>query len=269
MPPVKAVALEHGLSVYQPVKIREQEYVELIRSIQPDVMVVAAFGQILSKELLDIPKYGCINVHASLLPKYRGAAPIQWSILNGDAQTGVTIMRMDAGIDTGDMMLQRAIPIEDTDTADTLFDKLAALGGPMILEVLDQLQAGTATYTPQNESEASHVKMLRKEMGLVDWSRPAVELERMVRGLNSWPCAYTFLEGKALKIYQSRVLKEDALEAKPGQVLQSQGTLKVATGAGTLEILELQLAGKKRMPAGEFLRGYRNLCDTILGQDHE
>lgn len=267
MPPVKETALAYNIPVYQPVKVRDPEYAELIQSLKPDVIVVAAFGQILSREILNIPPFGCINVHASLLPRYRGAAPIQWSILNGDRETGVTIMRMDVGVDTGDIILQKKLPIAPDETADTLFDKLAAMGGPLVLEVLDQLSSGTVSYQKQDEKQACHVKMLKKEMGLIDWSQPAVTLERLVRGLNSWPCAYTFLDGKQLKIWSSEVCCREAQGAVPGQVISDEDELVVATGDGCLKIRELQLAGKKRMTAQEFLRGCRNLKNTALGQD--
>jgi methionyl-tRNA formyltransferase len=265
MPPVKETALAHGIPVYQPVKIREPEYVERIKALEPDVIVVAAFGQILPKEILDTPRYGCINVHASLLPRYRGAAPIQWSIINGDEKTGITIMRMDVGLDTGDMILQRAVPIEADDTADTLFDKLAVMGGPMVLEVLEQLLSKTAVYQKQDEGRASHVTMIKKEMGLVDWTKPAVVLERLVRGLNSWPCAYTFLDGKQMKIWSSEVCPADTAGAVPGQILSDEQELIVATGDGALKLCELQLAGKKRMQAQDFLRGCHGLKNTVLG----
>lgn len=266
MPPVKEMALAHDIPVYQPMKIREPEYVELIQSLRPDVIVVVAFGQILPKEILDTPQFGCINVHASLLPRYRGAAPVQWSILNGDGETGVTIQRMDVGIDTGDIILQKKLSVAPDETADTLFDKLAAMGGPLVLETLDQLSAGTAHYQKQDEGQACYVKMLKKEMGFIDWSQSAVILERLVRGLNSWPCAYTFLDGKQLKIWSSEVCGLETEGAVPGQVVCDEQELIVATGDGCLKIRELQLAGKKRMEAQDFLRGYRNLKNTVLGQ---
>ncbi len=265
MPPVKKLALEYGIPVYQPERIREPEYLALIKSMKPDVIVVAAFGQIVTKEILDAPRFGCINVHASLLPRYRGASPIQWSILNGDTQTGVTIMRMNEGIDTGDIILQRTIPIGEDDTADTLFDKLSALGGPLVLEVLDQLSSGTVSYQKQDEEQACYVKMIKKEMGLMDWSKPAVVLERQVRAFNPWPCAYTFLEGKQLKIWRSQVCAPPALKAVPGQIFIKDRELAVMTGDGALKILELQLAGKKRMQGRDFLMGYRNLNNMVLG----
>lgn len=267
MPPVKAAALESGIPVYQPARIREPEYVELIRSLSPDVIVVAAFGQILPADILNAPRFGCINVHASLLPRYRGSAPIQWSILNGDAETGVTIMRMDEGVDTGDIILQKRIPIAMDETADTLFDKLAAMGGPLILEVLEQLEAGTASYQKQDDTQACYVKMLKKEMGRIDWTMPAAVIERQVRGLNPWPCAYTFLDGKQLKIWSSRVCPAAAYGTVPGQVVSDGQELIVAAGDGFLEIRELQLAGKKRMQAQDFLRGCRALKNTVLGQN--
>ena len=265
MPPVKRLALEEGTPVYQPDKIREQKWVELVREINPDVAVVAAFGQIIPKEILDAPRFGCINIHASLLPRYRGASPIQWSILNGDDETGITIMQMDEGIDTGDILLQKSLPIAADDTADTLFEKLSVLGGPVLLEALDKLETGSIKPKKQDEKDASYVSMIKKEMGLLCWKRDAKSLERQVRAFNSWPCAYTFLNGKQLKIWKSRVWPYEVGELSPGQVIIENDRLGVVTGKDLLEILELQLAGKKRMAASDFIKGYRNLQNAILG----
>ncbi len=266
-PPVKEKALELGIPVYQPEKLRTLEMVELIKSLEPDIIVVAAYGQILSKDVLDAPKYGCINVHASLLPKYRGASPIQWSILNGDEETGVTIMRMDEGLDTGDIILQEKIRILPEDTADTLFERMANLGGPLALKAIEQIEAGTAIYIKQKEDEASYVKMIKKEMGEIDWSKPAEEISRLVRGLNSWPCAYTFLKDKQLKIWESKVATLSVASAVPGQIVSLEDGLVVACGEGALVLREVQLAGKKRMKAIDFARGYRDLEGTVLGRE--
>ncbi|HIT63832.1 MAG TPA: methionyl-tRNA formyltransferase [Candidatus Ventrimonas merdavium] len=258
MTPVKEVALAHGIPVYQPVRAREASFVEEMRALHPDVMVVIAFGQILSRELLDVPEYGCINIHASLLPKYRGAAPIQWAVLNGDEETGITTMKMDVEMDTGDMLEKRVVALSPDETGGSLFDKLSLLGGELILSTLDKLEAGTLVPEPQDHSQATYVKKISKTMGDIDWSLEAETIERLVRGLNPWPSAYTRLQGKMLKIWKARVLPQGAVpEAAPGTVLGALGgSLTVQTGRGILEILELQLEGKKRMDAAAFLRGF-------------
>lgn len=265
-PEVKAAALELNLPVCQPQKVRDPEVIQKIRDMEPDVIVVAAFGQILPKELLDIPPYGCINVHASLLPKYRGSSPIQAAIINGEKETGVTIMHMDVGIDTGDMILQEKMPISDDETGGSLHDKLAKLGAKLLVKALDLLKDGTAPRIPQDDSQATYVKMLDKEMGNIDFRKPAEHIERLIRGLDPWPSAYTKLSGKTLKLWKARV-KELASEAKPGEVVEvNKDSVVVMTGKDALEILELQLEGKKRLSAAEFLRGCRVEKGVILGQ---
>ena len=203
-PAVKEAALEYNLPVYQPIKVREPEFIQKIRDLKPEVIVVAAFGQILPKELLDIPPYGCINVHASLLPKYRGAAPIQAAIINGEKETGVTIMHMDVSLDTGDMILQESIPISEDETGGSLHDKLALLGAKLLVKALDKLKDGTAVRTPQDDSQATYVKMLDKEMGNIDFTMSAQDIERLIRGLNPWPSAYTKINGKNLKALECK-----------------------------------------------------------------
>ena len=205
--PVKACALEHDIPVYQPEKLRQQENVDIIKEINPDAIVVAAYGQILPVSILEIPKYGCINIHASLLPKYRGAAPIEWSIIDGEKQTGVTTMYMAKGLDTGDMIDRVVVEIEDDDTGETLHDKLANEGAKLILKTLSDLEAGTATRTAQNDEESCYASMLTKEMGNIDFAKPAKEIERLIRGLIPWPCAYTTIDGKNVKIYKAAVVK--------------------------------------------------------------
>ena len=255
-PPVKELALEYGLTVYQPVKVRNPEFVQLVRDMEPEVIVVAAFGQLLPKELLEIPPYGCINVHASLLPKYRGAAPIQYAIINGEAETGVTIMYMDVKLDTGDMILKRSIPIAKEETGGSLHNKLADLGAELMVEVLEQLKNGSSVRTPQEDSEATLVKILDKNMGNINFSASAIAIERLIRGLNPWPTAFTKLDGKTLKLWRAEV-EELEFSAEPGEVLQvRRDALVVATGEKALVIKELQLEGKKRMTAEAFLRGY-------------
>lgn len=264
-PPVKEYAISQGIEVYQPRKVREAECVEFIRERQPEIIVVAAFGQILPKELLDLPKYGCINVHASLLPKYRGAAPIQWAVINGDKVSGVTIMRMDVGLDTGDIIETAETEISPEETGGSLFDKLEKLGAKLLVETMEKIENGTARYTKQEESQASHVGMIDKSMGDIDWKKSAVEIENLIRGLNPWPSAYTRLNGKTLKIWKA--LPEPGGEPqKAGCVyLVNKKELKIHTGDGVLSLLEVQLEGKKRMDIPSFLRGYEVLSNAKLG----
>lgn len=255
--PVKEVAMKYHLPVYQPKKVREPEFVEILRSLKPDVMVVAAFGQIISKEILEMPKYGCINVHASLLPAYRGAAPIQWAVINGDKESGVTIMQMDEGIDTGDMIDKVVVPIEKDETGGSLFEKLSQAGAELCVKVLTDLEEGKVVREKQpKESTTPYAGMIDKKMGAINWENSAREIEQLIRGLNPWPSAYTKLQGKTLKIWRAAVLLEDSKEA-PGQVVQvTKDSILVQTGQGILKILELQLEGKKRMDTASFLRGY-------------
>lgn len=264
--PVKETALKYDLPVYQPKKVRESEFVELLRSLNPDVMVVAAFGQIITKEILDMPKYGCINVHASLLPAYRGAAPIQWAVINGDKESGVTIMQMDEGIDTGDMIEKAVVPIAEDETGGSLFDKLSHTGAKLCVKVLKDLEEGTAVREKQpEESTTPYAKMIDKKMGEVDWKKSAKEIEQLIRGLNPWPSAYTKVHGKTLKIWKANVLSETS-QMNPGQIARvTKDGFAVQTGQGILEIQELQLEGKKRMDTSSFLRGYPLAEGECLG----
>ena len=255
--PVKECALKHNIEVFQPVKIKTPEAVEVLKGYGADLFVVAAFGQILSKEILDMPKYGCVNIHASLLPKYRGAAPIQWAILDGEKETGVTIMQMNEGLDTGDMLTKVIVPIEDRDTGESLFDKLAEAGAKLLIETIPQIEAGTVTPQPQDDSLSTYAKMIKKEMGLIDWKKEAVVLERLVRGMNSWPSAYTYFNGKTLKIWETEVEKGDSNMA-PGTVVEvTKNSIKVQTGQDLLVLKQIQLEGKKRMDVAAFLLGYK------------
>lgn len=263
--PVKEAALEAGIEVYQPQKAKEESFVNIIRELAPDVMVVVAFGQILTKEMLDIPKYGCINVHASLLPKLRGAAPIQWSVIDGDEESGVTIQQMDEGIDTGDILLVKKYTLDKKETGGSLFERLASFGGPMILEVLDMAEEGRLNPVKQG-ADFTYAKMLSKSTGNIDFSKDAVSIERLIRGLNPWPSAFTFIHGKMLKIWEADVLtEEEALaackgdnEAEPGTITAlGKDEIVVKTGKDYLIIKSLQLEGKKRMDSGAFLRGYK------------
>lgn len=259
-PPVKECALRHSLPVFQPVKIKAPEAVEQLRSYEADIFVVAAFGQILSKEILEMPKYGCINIHASLLPKYRGAAPIQYAILNGDEVTGVTIMQMNEGLDTGDILSRKVVPVEKTDTGESLFDKLSVAGAELLIETLPRIEAGDIVPEKQEEAQASHVKMLTKEMGRIDWKKEAVTLERLVRGMNSWPSAYCGFHGKTMKIWQAEVSErqtEEPENAASGEILSvTKDSIRVQTGKDVLVLKEIQLEGKKRMSVHDFLLGY-------------
>lgn len=263
--PVKECALAHGIEVFQPTKIRLEENVAFLRKYEADIFVVAAFGQILPKSILDMPKYGCINVHASLLPKYRGAAPIQWAVINGDKVTGVTIQQMDIGVDTGDIIVTKELAISEEETGGGLFDKLAVVGAEACLEALEQIANGTATRIPQNHDEATHVSMISKEFGNIDWNKSAVEIERLIRGLNPWPSAYTKLDGKTFKIWKAKVVSEENEYATGCIIRVGKGEMLVQTGNGVLSLLEVQLEGKKRMEVDAFLRGYQVEEGTFLG----
>ena len=267
--PVKECALAHGIEVYQPEKIRREECVEYLRQFNADIFIVEAFGQIIPKEILDMPRYGCVNVHASLLPKYRGAAPIQWAVLNGEKVSGVTIMRMDEGIDTGDMIMKEEVVLAEDETGGSLFDKLSEVGAGLLLKTLDELEAGNIHPQKQpKESTTAYAAMLTKKMGEIDWTKSAVQIERLVRGLNPWPSAYTHLGQKTLKIWRAVVYPLSEQKKEPGTViLMDKIHFGVQTGDGMLEILELQLEGKKRMDADAFLRGYQLENGTKLGEE--
>ena len=257
--PVKAWAVEQELPVYQPVKIKTAEDTAKLRSLMPDLVVVVAFGQILSQEILDIPKYGCINVHGSLLPRYRGAAPMQWCVINGEKKTGITTMMMDAGLDTGDMLLKKELSIGPDMTLEEVHDALMEMGAEVLLKTIAELRAGTLKRVPQ-VGESNYAPMLTKETGHIDWSKSAQEIHNLVRGLNSWPGAYTGLEGQKFKIWRTKLTGENApAEAVAGTILaadSSQG-LKVAAGDGqVLAITELQAPGKKKMETVAYLRGH-------------
>lgn len=270
--PVKECALKYNIPVYQPRRVREAECIEELRKYNADIMVVVAFGQILPKEILEMAPYGCVNVHASLLPKYRGSAPIQWAIINGEEVTGVTTMQMDEGLDTGDMLLKTEIPIEEKETGGSLFDKLAAAGAKLCVETLEALQNKTVTPVPQGETTTAYAKMLDKQLGNIDWTKRAVEIERLIRGLTPWPSAYTDWNGKVMKIWDAEVDFEkvetvEIVEARPGTIVKvEKDAFYVQTGDGLLKVLELQIPGKKRMDAGAFLRGYQVKAGEMLKQ---
>ncbi len=255
MTPVKQCAIQHNIPVFQPVKIKEKEAVDFLSTYDADIFVVAAFGQILSSEILHMPKYGCVNIHASLLPMYRGAAPIQAVIVNKEKETGVTIMQMDEGLDTGDMLMKESIPIEADETGESLHDKLSELGADMIVKALEKIECGTVTAEPQGDGETCYASMLKKEMGCIDWRKPADDIEHLVRGLYPWPGTYTFLNGKMMKICKV-ALCDMPLAGKPGEICEvNKESIIVNTGEGTLEIKELQPEGKKRMTVHDFLLG--------------
>lgn len=253
--PVKEKALELGIDVYQPQRVKETEFIEKLKEMNPDAIVVIAFGQILPKAILDMPKYGCINVHASLLPKYRGAAPIQWSVIDGEKETGVTTMYMNEGLDTGDIIDKVVVPIDKKETGGSLFDKLAIEGGKLILKTLIELENGTAVRTPQDDSKSNYAGMINKQLGKIDFNKSANEIERLIRGLNPWPSAYTKMDGKTLKIWDADV-DDSENDSAPGTITEvGKDFIRVATGKGSLKILELQLEGKKRMKTRDFLNG--------------
>ena len=263
--PVKECALKYGIPVFQPERIKRPEAVETLKTFEADIFVVVAFGQILSKEILDMPKYGCINVHASLLPKYRGAAPIQWAILNGDPVTGVTIMQMNEGMDTGDILTVREVPIQPEDTGESLFDKLSVVGAELLVDTLPLIEAGKLQPVKQDEESASHVRMLTKEMGKIDWTKDADALERLVRGMNSWPSAFCRFRQKNLKVWKAQVVSGNK-NAKPGEVIEVyKDAIVVQTGKEALKLLEVQMESKKRMAVKDFLLGYQVATGECLG----
>ncbi len=269
MTPVKECALKYGIPVFQPVKIKEKEAVEKLREYPADLFVIAAFGQILSEEILNMPRFGCINIHASLLPAYRGAAPIQWVILNGEKKTGVTIMQMEKGLDTGDMLLKAEVDIDSGETGESLHDKLMEIGAKLIVEAIPKLERGELVPEKQDDSLSSYAPRLTKAMGLIDWKKDAIEIERLIRGLNSWPSAYTCYHGKTLKIWEAEVIlaePERDSSVLPGTVCSAgKDFFDVACGKDLLRIRSLQLEGKKRVSVKDFLLGYQLEEGTQLG----
>ena len=263
--PVKVCALEHGITVFQPERIKRPEAVEELKKQNADLFVVAAFGQILSQEILDMPSLGCLNVHASLLPKYRGASPIQHVILDGQEKTGITIMQMNAGLDTGDILYQKEIVIREDDTYESLEQALMKLGGETIVEALTLLEQGRLKATPQDDEKSNYAPLIQKEMGRIDFSRDAFAIDRQIRGMNPWPSAYTTWRGKQLKLWRARP-KETEKSGAPGEVIEvSKDHFTVATGRGVLDIWEVQLEGKKRMSSRDFLLGVQLKPGDILG----
>ena len=257
--PVKECALSYGIPVLQPLKIKEKDAVEELRKYPADIFVVAAFGQLLSEEILNMPRLGCINIHASLLPAYRGAAPIQWCVINGEEKTGVTIMQMAKGMDTGDILLQKEVVLDEKETGGSLFDRLMETGAELIVEVLPKIEAGELTPVVQKEELATYAGKITKDMGNIDFAKSAVTIERLIRGLNPWPSAFTHYKGKILKIWEADVVSEcaNAENPVPGTVIaMDKESFTLATGEGALRIRSLQPEGKKRMSCAEFMRGY-------------
>ena len=266
--PVKVLAEEAGVPVLQPRRVRDEEAIDALRAIAPDLIVVAAFGQIIPKEILEMPPLGCVNVHASLLPKYRGAAPIQWALLDGEEETGITLMRMDEGLDTGDILAVRTVPVTGEDTGGSLFDKMASAGAKLLLENLEALKTQSLTPQPQpEESPTAYARMIKKEDGRIDWTREAAWIERQIRAMSPWPSAFTSLNGKNCKILRSHLVLPDETNTEEHDTIfadASAGTIvsadpqgiRVRTGKGILCVTELQLEGKKALPAADFLRGH-------------
>ena len=267
MTPVKAEAVKHDIPVFQPERVRKnEEFLEELKKLAPDVIVVVAFGQLLPVSVLTLPKYGCVNVHASLLPMYRGAAPLQWVIINGEKVSGVTTMQMDKGLDTGDMLLKEEVAIEPKETYETYHDKLSVVGAQLLIKTLDGLEAGTITPVKQ-EGDTCYASMIDKSLGNLDFTRPAVELERLMRGLDPAPAAYSFLDGKLLKLFGADVVDSDKeYSAQECGIITNitKNTFDITTGAGVLRVNEVQLEGKKRMDAASFLRGCRLTEGTAL-----
>lgn len=256
--PVKVYAEEHNLPVYQPEKIKTAEFTEKLRQMQPDLIIVVAFGQILSQEILDIPKFGCINVHASLLPRWRGAAPIHWSIIGGDTETGVTTMYMDAGLDTGDMILKAKTVITPEMTTAQLHDALMMQGADLLIETIQSIENGTVSREKQDDSLSCYAKMLNNDNCRIDWTKSAQEIHDLVRGLNSWPIAYTTLNGKKFKIWQTKIVDADTTGKTPGQIIDlTKKGIIVATGNGAIELLQIQPPNKAKMPASSYINGHR------------
>jgi methionyl-tRNA formyltransferase len=267
-PPVKVLAEAHHVPVFQPTQLRVPGVLEHLQAWQPDLIVVAAYGRILPTTILTLPPLGCINVHASLLPKYRGAGPIQWAIANGEIETGITIMQISEQMDTGDIFLQKALPIAANDTGGSLHDKLARLGAEALREAIGLLKVGQLTARQQNEAEVTYAPLIKKEDGRIDWSLNAVIIERRVRAFNPWPSAYTTLNGKLLKIFAAHVEPAPrSFQAAPGTIVEvTPVSVSVATGNSVLTLLEVQLEGKKRLSAEEFLRGHHIQSGVMLGR---
>ena len=264
-PPVKILALEHGIKVYQPEKVKAPEVVEQLKEIAPDIIIAVAFGQLLSKQILELPAYGCINVHASLLPQYRGSAPINWCIINGEKTTGVTTMYMDQGLDTGDMILKKEIGIPEDWTAEQLYYSLSELGAQLLCDTLKLIEENKAPRTPQNKEEASYYPMLTKSLGKIDWNKDSSEIINLIRGTYPWPGCYSTYNGKVFKIFKARAFEKACGDKEPGTVVEVTKTgMVIACGKGCIEVIELQFENEKRMSVEAYLRGHNMDANTIV-----
>ena len=271
-PPVKILAEKYGIPILQPEKVRKTEFIQRLKELAPDVIVVVAYGQILPESILNIPSLGCINIHGSLLPKYRGAAPIHWAIVRGETETGITTMFMDKGMDTGDMLLKRSVPIGPKDTTGSLHDTLSRMGAEVLIETLEKLEQGTLERIPQDHACATYAPMLKKEDGRIDWSEAAEAIDRKVRGLFPWPGAYTSFQGKTVKLLEAALEEsspESRRDAQPGEVLalDSASGPVIACGKGCLRILKIQPQNKKAMKCSDFCRGYHLTVGASLGTE--
>ncbi len=264
-PPVKAFAVQNGLSVYQPNSLKNDYSYELIKKLNPDIIIVAAYGKILPKNILDFPEYGCVNIHASLLPKYRGAAPIQWAVINGDKKTGITIMKMAEGLDTGDMILVDKTEIGENETSAELFDRLAEQGAVSLLKALDMLENGSVEFTSQDDALSTYAVKITKVLSPIDWSKSASEVHNLVRGLQTWPCASTIIDGKEFKIHKTVLSLKTG--NKPGEIVDNKGVLTVCCGDGCcVDVLEIQPQGKKKMDIKSFFAGNKLELGTVIGE---
>lgn len=264
-PPVKVLAEQNGITVYQPNSLKKNadEYISIINDIKPDIIVVAAYGKILPKEVLDIPTFGCVNIHGSLLPKYRGAAPIQWAVLNGDEETGITTMLMNEGLDTGDILMTEKTEIGENETASELFERLSLMGAELILKTIENLQKGKITSKKQDNSKATYAQMLSKDLSNIDFNRPVYEVHKKICGLSDWPCAVTSINGKRLKIYRSEIVSNTKPDAEPGEIINEKD-FTVACVDGSIRFVEVQAEGSKRMKSEDYLRGKPVTKGTIL-----
>lgn len=269
-PPVKTIALEAGIPIYQPTKIRDSESLKVLKDLNPDIIVVAAYGKILPKEMLELPPYGCINIHASILPKYRGAAPIHWAVINGEKETGITIMQMDEGMDTGDILLIGKIDIPEDAHTGEMFERLATLGGKLLIEALDQIKEDNIVPIKQNNNEATYAPMLTKDDELIQWNMSARNLHNKIRGMNPWPGVYTFFRDERLKIHKSSLIEENCLtKGKPGEIIDfSSAGILVATENGLLALEKVQPAGKKQLDFKDFVNGYKVNKGEVLGKNN-
>lgn len=264
-PPVKAFAVQNGLSVYQPNSLKNDDSYELIQKLNPDIIIVAAYGKILPKNILDFPEYGCVNIHASLLPKYRGAAPIQWAVINGDKKTGITIMKMAEGLDIGDMILVDKTEIGENETSAELFDRLAEQGAVSLLKALDMLENGSVEFTSQDDALSTYAVKITKALSPIDWSKSASEVHNLVRGLQTWPCASTIIDGKEFKIHKTVLSLKTG--NKPGEIVDNKGVLTVCCGDGCcVDVLEIQPQGKKKMDIKSFFAGNKLELGTVIGE---